>query len=257
MPVPRTANAPTRPAAAPRCLRCALALLAIAVHALAIGAAPAAPDPIPATHYQQARETERVLQELNGNGLPGPSINRETTSASLAPTSSQAPTSFPTYNPAALQRPTSGTLVLRPIRSLQARLALLPGLALSTATQAFDSATSTDFAGVPDLLAGLRAKITTVITSATVFGPRIDPAWLSARPAIVPKKTALGVVHVNAADTDELREKLKLDPIRARYIVEFRTLYGRFKGPADLNQVSGITDEMILKWEEKCQLDFN
>jgi DNA uptake protein ComE-like DNA-binding protein len=63
-------------------------------------------------------------------------------------------------------------------------------------------------------------------------------------------------INVNRAGSGQLMRKLKLDARRARYIVEFRRIYGRFRRPEDLAQVSGITDELVRRWEEQDILRF-
>jgi hypothetical protein len=64
-------------------------------------------------------------------------------------------------------------------------------------------------------------------------------------------------IRINVATADQIMEKLKIDARRARLIVEFRTLYGPFRRPEDLNQVSGINDLMVRQWESAGLLDFN
>jgi competence ComEA-like helix-hairpin-helix protein len=64
-------------------------------------------------------------------------------------------------------------------------------------------------------------------------------------------------VQVNSASIYELMESLGIDARRARLITQFRTSYGRFKDPEDLAQVSGITDDMIRRWEKQNLLIFD
>jgi hypothetical protein len=63
-------------------------------------------------------------------------------------------------------------------------------------------------------------------------------------------------VRLNAAPAAELMEKLKIDARRARLIVEFRELFGPFRTPEDLGQVTGLNDLMIRQWESAGMLDF-
>jgi DNA uptake protein ComE-like DNA-binding protein len=63
-------------------------------------------------------------------------------------------------------------------------------------------------------------------------------------------------VDVNSAPAERLVQILGLDIIRARKIVEFRSLHGRYRGPADLAQVSGLTGDMIRRWESDGLLVF-
>ena len=67
----------------------------------------------------------------------------------------------------------------------------------------------------------------------------------------------LGTVPVNRAEAHEIMEKLNIDARRARMMVEFRKMYGRFLRPEDLEQVTGITDEMVNRWEEQGLLEFD
>lgn len=62
---------------------------------------------------------------------------------------------------------------------------------------------------------------------------------------------------VNEADESVLIEKLEIDARRARYIVEFRRLFGPFAKPEDLAQVVGITDSMALEWEKADLIKFD
>lgn len=65
------------------------------------------------------------------------------------------------------------------------------------------------------------------------------------------------VFDVNKADQDELMETLELDARRARYIVEFRTIFGAFGSPEDLVQVAGINDTDVIAWEKQGLLNFD
>lgn len=245
---PRPASSPLRTAAA-GARRRAVALPLAALLALLAGAAAAALDLAPVLPRQQSSETDRMLRQLKSDAPPDVSPFSATalTSATRAPTTSTLSSRL---------RPTSGTLILRP-RLPRINVGGLPDLALSGTTHSFETTDTLGSLVGSDLMSILRAKVAPRVTTSTTRGtPRIDPAWIPSvtAPTAHPLST---LVRINSATPDELRARLKLDPIRARYIVEFRTLYGRFKGPDDLSQVSGITGEMVLKWEEANLLDFN
>lgn len=62
---------------------------------------------------------------------------------------------------------------------------------------------------------------------------------------------------LNRSDVHEIAETLRLDPRRARHIVEFRTLHGLFASADDLSQVAGVTDEMAIEWDKLGILNFD
>ncbi|MCH8334245.1 helix-hairpin-helix domain-containing protein [Candidatus Sumerlaeota bacterium] len=64
-------------------------------------------------------------------------------------------------------------------------------------------------------------------------------------------------IRVNRAIARELMEVLNLDGRRARNIIQYRTIYGTFDGPEELAQVAGITDALIIQWEDNGLLDFH
>ncbi|HOE95014.1 MAG TPA: helix-hairpin-helix domain-containing protein [Candidatus Sumerlaeota bacterium] len=64
-------------------------------------------------------------------------------------------------------------------------------------------------------------------------------------------------VRVNVASQQELARNLRIDPRRARLIIQFRETYGPFRGPDDLEQVTGITDGMVRAWETAGLLRFD
>lgn len=64
-------------------------------------------------------------------------------------------------------------------------------------------------------------------------------------------------VAVNEAVESVLIEKLEIGARRARYLVEFRQIYGPFTKPEDLSQVPGITDSMALEWEKADLVKFD
>lgn len=65
------------------------------------------------------------------------------------------------------------------------------------------------------------------------------------------------MIHINEAEKDEVMELLKLDARRARILIEFRTVHGKFRTPEDLAQVSGIDDDDVLRWENQRILIFD
>lgn len=110
------------------------------------------------------------------------------------------------------------------------------------------------------LLVEPEADVRTTETATTLSLVSLDrvkgksgKAAATPQPTPVPAATA---IRVNRADAGELGRKLKLDARRARLVIEFRDLYGPFKGPDDLRQVSGITDEMVRRWEDQGILSF-
>ncbi|MEN6624618.1 MAG: helix-hairpin-helix domain-containing protein [Candidatus Sumerlaeia bacterium] len=75
-------------------------------------------------------------------------------------------------------------------------------------------------------------------------------------PAAVPLDLVGHAVNVNRATAAELVQTLGVDVRRARLIIEFRTQQGRIRGPDDLAQVNGLTEDMIMEWEQKGLLRF-
>jgi DNA uptake protein ComE-like DNA-binding protein len=63
-------------------------------------------------------------------------------------------------------------------------------------------------------------------------------------------------VRINEANAAELQEKLKLDPRRARIVIEYREIFGPLRSPEDLTQIAGIADERVIEWEEQGLIDF-
>lgn len=63
------------------------------------------------------------------------------------------------------------------------------------------------------------------------------------------------VARVNHDSARQLVEKLGLDARRARLMVEFREFHGPYERIEDLPQVVGITEAMVLLWEDENLLD--
>lgn len=104
--------------------------------------------------------------------------------------------------------------------------------------------------------ASMTATTTTMATEdistspSTSPTPAVDTAVLPvAEPAVVP-------VALNTAAAAELAQGLGIDAERARLIIEFRNIYGPFRGPEDLKEVSGINDDLVLRWEAEGRLNF-
>lgn len=100
----------------------------------------------------------------------------------------------------------------------------------------------------PDLAALGDGTSKILIPPVTLEAPEDEShsAGESAAPLAPPKPLA-----INTADADEIRARLKLDPRRARLIVAFRKVHGRFHSPEDLAQVAGLSDEQVLAWEDE------
>jgi DNA uptake protein ComE-like DNA-binding protein len=95
-------------------------------------------------------------------------------------------------------------------------------------------------------------------TGTTTTIPKVSlPVSLAGAQGAAPAAIRPAAVPVNRAEAREIMEKLKIDARRARLIVEFRKMYGRFRRPEDLGQVTGITDEMVRRWEGQDLLEFN
>lgn len=237
--------------AGPRACQRALAAVLSAWLGLALFAAAAAEAPTPAappagtpSPLQQAHQTDLVLQQL---GAP---TSDEPPAAQATPLTEPPAATTPTLavRPASARpRLTTATVTLRP-KSLKPDLR--PALPPAQGATPFSSATLARLTipvlplelarmlALPELFRGLSK------TSATL------PL------AALPGLTAPGGVRINSADEQELRTRLKLDGIRARNIIEFRTHYGPFKHLDDLSQVSGITQEMVKKWDDQNLLFF-
>lgn len=252
----------------------AVRLLRLSGLCLAIGA----PCVWGATLDEQARRTDTMLQRLSvseplkrlvaASESSSTSTTTASTAQSVAVTSSTSATVKALANAPSLKaRVTTATVVLR--RSRPA----LPTLAVTSATGA-------SARRVPDLTGMLTTATAAVPTSASRAAlpavSALNPAWLikpqpgvtaQAAPALpsmpstnsgtpaVP--TAGRPVRVNHADPAELRAALKLDPIRARHIIQFRATHGPFKEPDDLAQVSGVSEEMVRQWDERDLLIFD
>ncbi len=67
----------------------------------------------------------------------------------------------------------------------------------------------------------------------------------------------LGAVNVNRAGEAELMRVLKIDSLRAHMIVEFRTTQRPIRGPEDLAQVNGLTQDMVVTWQKEGVLKFD
>ena len=64
-------------------------------------------------------------------------------------------------------------------------------------------------------------------------------------------------IRVNRAVARDFMVVLNLDGRRARNIIQYRTIHGTFDGPEELAQVAGITDALIIQWEDRGLLDFH
>ncbi len=171
--------------------------------------------------------------------------------------------------------PTSPTLARRspeaaPERVLRARAAVPPDDALTSPVMVpVDLATTAALARVADrvdtvslgeyLLTLGRPTVPEPARTASELpqargerAPRVPLAASGPAPA---EKT-VAAIDVNHAPAETLARGLGLDARRARLVVEFRELTGRFRGPADLAQVNGLTDDMIRRWEEEGLLRF-
>lgn len=76
-------------------------------------------------------------------------------------------------------------------------------------------------------------------------------------PVAVPIERLITVVDINRAGEAELMRVLKIDALRARMIVEFRTTQRPIRDAEDLAQVNGLTGDMILKWRKEGVLKFD
>jgi DNA uptake protein ComE-like DNA-binding protein len=165
-------------------------------------------------------------------------------------------------------RPTSATMALR--QAIRPKPTLAGSGATSTTRRAPASLQRPRVALPPTLAANLAtttapprpATLPLRTTSSLASPPELNPALLALaaapRPAPAPTPAmSVAAVRINRAGEEELREKLKLDGTRARLVVQFRTLYGAFKTPEDLSQVSGITEEMVKGWDEERILYFD
>lgn len=211
---------------------------------------------------EQVRRTDAMLQRLSVSEPVKPrAAAAPTTATSAAATSSTTATVKALATAPLLKaRVTTATVVLRRTR---------PALAPTSGTRVVAQS-------APHLsgkLTSATAALTTGALAALPGVPALDPTWLkkpqpdvNAQPALAADPaasappavpTAGRPVRVNHADAQELRAALKLDPTRARYIIQFRTVHGRFKEPDDLAQVSGINEEMVKQWDERNLLIFD
>ncbi len=89
--------------------------------------------------------------------------------------------------------------------------------------------------------------------------PNAEEAIMIAGPfdAMIEGQTDELAFSLNRSDVHEIAEALRLDPRRARHIVEFRTLHGLFASADDLSQVAGVTDEMAFEWDKLGILNFD
>lgn len=102
---------------------------------------------------------------------------------------------------------------------------------------------------IPTAVTTLPTDLQTAVRSVVQEGARsvVRPG---ARPEPFPASDP-EPININRAPARALEEKLNIDARRARFIIEFREVYGSFRRPEDLAQVNGITDAMIRQWEER------
>ncbi len=59
-----------------------------------------------------------------------------------------------------------------------------------------------------------------------------------------------GLININRANSQELQELPNIGPSRAEAIIDFREKQGRFEGPEDLLEISGIGEKTLERLRE-------
>ena len=203
---------------------------------------------LPATHVDRTGDAKNEKKRAGSMIIYGrrPVLPTITTKGDgIGTTSTQLVTKVNGANNTMHRRLKSDLLTTETLRRLQQAQTLLPDVPLA-------------------LLTPLQSRAPRMpVTAASVIRPASVTTVESAPSAPLPNLTNKAVpaggdnaASVNTATVEELMEKLKLDARRARLVVQFRILYGPFKTPEDLAQVSGITDDMVLQWEDEDLLSF-
>lgn len=91
----------------------------------------------------------------------------------------------------------------------------------------------------------------------TPANPAQPGAAKTKTPVAIPIERLTSVINMNRAGEAELMRVLKIDALRARMIVEFRSTQRPIRDAEDLAQVNGLTGDMILKWQKEGVLKFD
>jgi DNA uptake protein ComE-like DNA-binding protein len=225
----------------------------------------------PNTDTQQTGKIDQLLGQLYPPGLPGqPAAVTGGTSLSTAvnPTSGtvQMVIRRPAAQAGAAQSPDEPAIDL----SLLDTTSTTQSARTAGASKTTSGSTLRPLSTVPTLPPLLNANATPQTPlpqpTATIVPPASAPGVKPAAgitpaptPAVTPAapKPLTRKVHVNHAGEQELMAGLGIDARRARMIIEFRQIYGMFHSPDDLDQVTGLPDDMVRRWEEAGILAFD
>jgi DNA uptake protein ComE-like DNA-binding protein len=233
---------------------------------LALGWA-AAPQPRAAETQAKPGAPAVLLDALYPDGIPSETPKTET-KPTTATRSADRATSGSAAGDAGEQ--TVDTLVIR--RTRRATAQTTTTATTRSLTRARDHATT----ATTGTLRARRGSGATTGTSATLraqSGPAVRLDEIDSTATLITSgsaQRAAAAVHlppvgappnpdgvwINSAPALELERKLRLDARRARMIVEYRTTYGPFTTPDDLSQVTGITDDMVRRWESSDLIFF-
>lgn len=212
-------------------------------------------------HGQQQQQQQQVpavrVDQLLNRLYPG---NTGELERRLATSATLAATPLPTVKPAATPAP----LVIRLRRAQSGDRATTatrakPALIIPMRPDSVEPKTSPTVARTPASRPAEAGDVTSYLSSLEPAGKdeaTSASAGKKGPAAAVPLDLVGHAVNVNRATAAELVQTLGIDVRRARLIIEFRTQQGRIRGPDDLAQVNGLTEDMIMEWEQKGLLRF-